>query len=429
MKKILLLAIFFILLLSPLLSAIQFEMKENFSREEVLMAKLSGEFVQPPLRENIIFYRGHVRVAMDAYVNKIDDDYYIYAPLSGKEPTNYSIVLEDISYMKGSQKITEDLTKNFTITEEYADFILTPGAIVSKGDFEITVENLRDESIVITMNITTLSGEFGGISYEEDVEHEFTIKPGTQAIKFELEYLTAPTSKLISFSSENLSYTIPISLYLDEQSEQSKTFAFDIQPSELEIIMPTFSNLTRVVYIYNTGTGTLTDIELKISDSLKPYVTVSEDRFGQILPNSNANLNMSIVSGEEKSIGGKIEVITANGLYSEMRVSIKFEQGYEPTPEESGTQLTTDENCESSAIAGKICLDNERCDGEEIFAENGLCCVGTCRAKPSGAMWKFFGWLILIVLIIGGIWFYLKRYKGVKKPIDLLKIAQGKKPQ
>ncbi len=428
MKKILIFFALFLVLASPLLSAIQFEMKESFAREEVLMAKLSGEFVQPPLRENIFFYRGHVGIAMDAQISKINDDYYIYAPLSGKEPRNYSIVIKDISYMKGSQKITEDLTKNFTITEEYAEFIITPGTIFSKDDFSITLENLQDEPIIITMNLLTITGEEGGISdYEDDEDYEFTVKPGKQTINFKLESLSESTSKLMTFSTKNLNYTIPVSLYIDEQSEQSKVFAFDIWPEEFDLTIPTFDNLTKLVYIYNTGTGLLTDIKLKVSDSLKPYVTISEDRFGQILPNSNANLNLSIVSGSEKTISGKIEVSVAEGLYQELKILIKVKEGYELTSEERAVPLSTPETCGDK---GKICLKSEICEGQEVPSQDGVCCIGgLCKKKISGTTWKWLGWIILIVLIIVGVWFYLKKYKGFKKPVDLLKIAQGKKQQ
>ncbi len=429
MKKILLPLILFILVLSPLLSAIQFDMKENFSKEEVLMARLSGEFIDPPLKENIFFYRGHVRIAIDVSVAKIGDDYYIYAPLSGKEANNYSIVIEDISYMKGSQKITEDLIKNFTISDEYVDFTVNPGFISTKDDFSVTLENLKDESIIITMNISTISGEENGLNYEDEEDYEFTVKPGKQTVDFNLVSIPEATSKLITFSYENLSYDIPVSIFIDEMSIQSKIFGLDPQPKEMEITMPTFSNLTRLLYIYNAGTGLLTDIKLSLSDSLKPYVRLSEDRFGQILPDSNANLNVNITSGQESSIGGKIIITTAEGVSEEVRVSIKFEPGYEMTAEESGSQLTTDENCESSSIGGRICLIDKTCDGEEIFARNGLCCVGVCKKKPSGAIWTIIGIIIFVALIAGGVWFYLKKYKGVKNPVDLLKIAKGKKQQ
>ncbi|HJX50206.1 MAG TPA: hypothetical protein VJ438_01960, partial [Candidatus Nanoarchaeia archaeon] len=277
-----------------------------------------------------------------------------------------------------------------------------------------------------TMDIITLAGDEGGISnYEEDEDYELTLSPGKETITFNLGFLESATDKLITFSADNLSYSIPASLYLDKFSEQSKFFAFDIWPEELDLTIPTFDNITKLVYIYNTGTGTLTDIRLKLSDSLKPYVTISEDSFGQILPNSNANLRMNIISGSDNSIGGKLSVETAEGIYNEIRISIRFKEGYELSPEERTIPLSTDEDCGNK---GKICLKDEICEGEEIPAHNGVCCIGgLCKKKPSGASLKIIGWIILLVMIIGGIWFYLKKYKGVKKPIDLLKIANLKK--
>jgi hypothetical protein len=408
------------------MSAIEFNMSDSFGREGVLTAKLSGQFVQPPTKDNVVLYRGHVRTAANAQVGKVDEDYYIYVPLAGKEPRNYSLIIEDIAYMKGTQKITEDLSKNFTITEEYANFTVSPGVLVTKDDFKITIDNLLDETIPVFLVIKTLSGEEGGISsYSEDVEHEFQIKPGKEDLSFELDYLPGPTSKAFTFYYENLSYTVPISLYVDEQSEQSKTFAFDIQPTELDLTMPTFTNLTRLVYIYNTGTGTLTDVKVN-ADELKPFATLSEDRFSQILPNSNANLELRIVSASEQTISGKLEVRTDEGVYNEIQVSLRFKEGYEPSPEEVGPELKTDEKCESPEIKGVVCQKGEICDGESFYADNGLCCKGTCKKEPSGAAWKILGWGLLIALILGGVWFYFKKYKGVKKPVDLLKFAMKK---
>jgi len=427
MKKVLLLFLFIFLLVSPLLSAIEFNMAESFGREGILTAHLKGQFIDPPLKENIALYRGHVRVAVDPYVARIEDDYYIYAPLAGKEPRNYSLVIEDISYMKGSKKITEDLSKNFTISENYSSFIVSPGFVSTKDDFKLTIENLLDETIDVTMVITTFSGTEGGIlSYYEDTENEISVKPGSQDISFELDTLSGPTSKTITFSYDNLNYTIPISLYLDEQSEQAKTFDFNIEPEELEITMPTYSNLSRLIYIYSTGTGTLTDVQVN-ADSLKPFASLSEDRFSQVLPNSNANFKLNLVSGAEQSISGKLEVRTDEGVYKQIKVSLKFKEGYEMSPEESGEEVTTEENCASSNIGGKICEEDEKCAGQEIYAKDGKCCIGgVCRKQATGSTWKWIGWGMLVILIVAGVWFYFKRYKGVKKPVDLLKFTRKK---
>ena len=172
MKKIVLFFIV-ILLLTALVSAINFEMKDTFDREEVLTARLSGDFVDPPLKQNIFFYRGHVRIAIDPSIARIGNDYYLFAPLSGKTQGNYSIVIKEISYTKGSQTIEEDLIKNFTITENLTNFLIDKGFVDTKDDFYIELENLLDEDLEITMNITTISGSEEAItSHEEDTEYE-----------------------------------------------------------------------------------------------------------------------------------------------------------------------------------------------------------------------------------------------------------------
>ncbi|HJX50504.1 MAG TPA: hypothetical protein VJ438_03510, partial [Candidatus Nanoarchaeia archaeon] len=150
MKKNWVMLLSLVLLVLPLVSSMSLEMKDSFGQEETLMAKISGDLISPPLRENIFLYRGHVKVAIDAYVAKINEDYYIYAPLSGKAPLNYSLVIKGIEYTKGTKKISEDLIKNFTVREDYAPFAITPGFVVSKNDFTITLENFLDDDLELT---------------------------------------------------------------------------------------------------------------------------------------------------------------------------------------------------------------------------------------------------------------------------------------
>ena len=294
MKK-LLIPIILILLLTTLVSAINFEMKDTFNREEVLMAKISGNFVDSPLQQNIYFYRGHVRIAISPFIAKIDSDYYLFAHLSGKTFGNYSIVIKDTSYRKEGKIIREDLVKNFTITEKIADFIIDKGFVDTKDDFYIEIENLLEEDLSITMNIITLSGlEEGITSHKEDTNYELIISQGLEKINFKTDIIE-PSTKLIQFASKNTSYTIPASLFKDKPLE-SKSFAFEINPSELELTMNITSQRNKLIYIYNKATGTLTDIQLRLSDSLKPYVTISKDSFLRILPENNIHFNMTIIT-------------------------------------------------------------------------------------------------------------------------------------
>src|SRR4030042_1425735 len=92
-----------ILLLLPLLPAVEFDMKDNYAQGETIIARISGNFVTSVTRDNIFFYRGHVRIAMEYDITKIGEDYYLYAILSGKSPADYSVSVEDVKYMKGRE--------------------------------------------------------------------------------------------------------------------------------------------------------------------------------------------------------------------------------------------------------------------------------------------------------------------------------------
>jgi len=427
MKKKIIFIIFLILLILPLSSAIVFDMKNTFNEEEVLIARLSGDFINPPLKENINFYRGHVRVGIDCSITKIDDDYYLFAPLTGKTPTNYSIVIEDASYRKGTKTIEENIIKNFTIIEGLADFIVDKGFLKTKNNFYIDLENFLDEDLEIIMNISTISGEQGGISnYDEETDYEFTIS-ASKRINFEID-VQKPTTKVIHFASKNTSYEIPISLYRDEQAEASKSYSFEIEPPEMNIIMNITESRIKFIYIYNTGTGTLTGIDVELSDSLEPYVTISENRFGQILPNDNAHFNMTILASgtDGKVISGELYVKTEQKVADSIPIQVETKKGYIASAEELAPQVQGKKLC--SEYNGTICTKEEECSETEFYAKDGSCCTGKCNpiSEPSSP-WKFLGWVLLIIVILIAVWFFFKKYRKVKTPIDLLKVAQGKK--
>jgi len=426
MKKRFIASVFLVLLTISFISAIEFDMKDEFKQEETLIAKLSGDFINPPLKQNIFLYRGHVRSAIEANIARVGEDYYIYAQLYGKKENNYSLVIEDISYKKARETISEDLVKNFTIINETVDFAISEGFVITKDDFSIKLENLKDEDLNIEFEITTLSGDEGGIAlYEEDTTHEILINSGEETIDFEIDLSQGQTIKLIKFSSEDLTYEVPVSIFVDASSEQNKIYSFRIEPEEMNLEIPTTGEpVKRLVYIYNTGTGSLTNLKLSFSDSLKPYVTISEDAFGRIVPGSNANLNLSITPASEKTISGHLLVETDQSLSNQLGIFISFKEGA------SGDlipELTIDENC--ADIGHKVCLDNEVCSNTEeiVYANDGVCCVGTCRRETSSSVGTIIGYLLLVVVIGVGVWFFLSRYKKTKKPVDLLKIARGKR--
>lgn len=404
MKKI-----FFIILLIlilPAISALEFDMETEFAQGETLMAKVSGNFIEPVLRENVFLYRGHIRVPLELEVAEINDDFYIYAQLLRKAPDNYSIRIENVKYMRLWQVIEEDLVKNFTITEEIADFSIEPGFIITDEDFSIEVQNLQEHDIIIEI---------------KENETSVDLKEGeTKEINFDIENIT----ETIELSTANLKYEIPVYIFSVEEEEKEKSFRFE--PSILNISMATNSNKTRIIYLYNDGEVDLENITLSISDSLKPHISLSAEEIEELEANKSIKLTLTIFSDEEKSLEGRITA-EADSLYAYSAVFLNFIKDYQPLPgeEEAPQDPAVLQTC--SEMNGTICASDEVCDGETESARDGNCCLGECLEIEDDDGWKITGWLIVIAVLIFLYWFFKKKYRGARRKVNLLKIAKGKK--
>lgn len=406
-KSFLILTILFLL---PIISAVEFDMKTEFDQGETLIAKVSGNFLEPILKENIFFYRGHVRIPIEYDVAKINEEFYIYALLSGKIQSNYSIEIKDVRYMKGAEISEEDIIKEFSITNNTADFSVNPGFIITKEDFFIEVQNLQDKKINITIK-------------DEDIS--LTLKSGEiKKINFELNEIEEPVFKTAELSSENLNYEIPVYLFLDKEPvKKEKKFKFE--PSKLEISMSTDSETKRIIYLYNIGEETLENLSLYISDSLMPYVLFSLEEFEELEPDSNIKLEIYFTSdSEEKIIEGRITAEEEN-LYAYSDITLTFIEDYIPLNDEESEPIQTTQTCEE--MQGVICQEGEECDEELVYAKDDVCCLGTCKKTEKSSTGKIIGWAIIGIVLVFLIWFFKKRYRGAKRGVDLFKIAKGGK--
>ncbi len=405
--------ILLLLLIIPVISAIEFDMKEEFSQGETLMATVSGNFLLPLQKDNVFFYRDHVRMPIEYGIKKIDDTYYIYALLIGKEPRNYSIALENIRYMKGGEMSEENIIKNFTINNQMADFSINPG-FASETEFSIEVQNLQDGQIIIQVKTKDDINISEGIDYES-----VTLKSGQKEdIDFTFE-TQEPIFKIIELSTENLNYEIPASIPATEIQEE-ETFKFE--PQTLIFSASTNSETKRTIYLYNVGDEEITDITIFLSDSLKSYTSISQESIDKLGANSNVPIELTFLSEEEFELEGHITAKQeAKTIYSQ--ISVKFLEDYVPpeTPVEEYSTKTCAE------MGYSICGGDEKCSNDNvIYAKDNVCCIGTCNPKETTQLGKIIGIGILISIIVIGIWFYRKKYKKAKKPVDLLKIAKGK---
>jgi hypothetical protein len=86
---------------------------------------------------------------------------------------------------------------------------------------------------------------------------------------------------------------------------------------------------------------------------------------------------------------------------------------------------TTTSTC--NELNGKICNEDETCDGEIEYAREAPCCLGTCIKKLISSTGKIIGWVIILVIIGFLFWFFKFKYRGSKKEINLLQIGRSKK--
>ena len=252
----------FAVLVISFASAVEFNIAEEYPQGGAIITKISGSFQEIIEEENIRFYRGTVRVPMDFELNKMADEYYLYVSLVDKDPNNYSIVLEEVEYLQGANVIEEDLERNFTITEEVADFSISKGFIMTEDDFRITVQNLRE--VRINMSYEFLEKETIELFSGEIAELDFDI---SQAQRLELIS--------VKFSSENTNYEIPA--YLLGEPDEKEPIMFEFESDSLNVTMDLVSQTNRTVFLKNTGTEEIFLIKLSLSEELERYTQLSKE--------------------------------------------------------------------------------------------------------------------------------------------------------
>lgn len=443
MKKIFILILF----LLPLISAIDLDLKSEFNKGETLLATFSGNFLESVSESNIVFYRGHVKIPIDFELMNVGNDYYVYALLKDKDVNNYSIALENTKYYKQGEITDEAISKNFTITETFADFSINPGFVSTTKDFEITIQNLQDTEITININSETiiqnesesegqgfLDGLFGNlflgltgkVIFNLGESNSITLSPNEiKKITFELGEIPEPILDTISFSTANTIYEFPVYVPSSVEKEKDYSVSLNFKPSELKISL--YPNLTKeeTIVLENVGDKILENITLELSNNLEPYVNISKTNVYNLGVNASVEILLLFSPVEiEQIIEGELTARIPNETED---LSITFEMLIEDVEEieetKEGTSATS-KNC--SELNGTIFEEPKKCTGETRFAKDGNCCIGELEMPIVNNTGLIIGWAIIMTILIALVWFFRFKYKAGKEEIDLFKISRGK---
>lgn len=445
--KIFLSLVIFLFLIIPSVSAIEIQLNENYSIGETLIAKISGNFVDTPNSNNIFLYQdGHIPVPTQFSVSRIDNTYYAYTTLIDKSAGNYSLKIKNVRYYQVNTILDDDLIKNFTIKNEIADFYVIPGFLDTDKDFSLKLTSLKDNDVVVYVNPEKSSSSssffdslFGGNSDSEETDSEFNVTLSSGQSKNITLYLdrtlTEPTLKIINISSENTDYSIPVYMNVENTTKDVGTGNLRFSSVVFNVSLATNSNTTRVLYLENTGNDSVENITLYVSSALAPYINLSEENLSSIPKNSSKRIDITFISGEfEKNIEGQITARYLNStdstyIYEYSAVFLSFVKDYIPSTGDNSTNIPTDtKTC--SELNGKICSSSETCSGDSVYAKDSLCCLDSCVSKDTeekSSYGKWFGWGLVAVILIFLAWFFLKKFRKVSTPINLIQISKGKR--
>ena len=399
-----LLVIFAVLCLFPLISGIEISSKTDFDKGETFMMKISGNFFEPIANDDISFYRGHVKTSIVPSVFEINNDFYIYAQLYGKEPDNYSVVIKNAKYFDVTQLVEKDIEFNFSIGNGSADFYVEPGVVSSSGDFSLDVQNIVNKQVSLNVD----SGNYSDL-ISPDVS-SLNLKSGEKReIKFSVEDNSNNSLALVKLSSENTEYEIPVYLTLLGGSKADK-ISFDFEPSIIDVIIATDSESDGVISLKNKGSETLENVTISVSPSLSRYLSLSEYEIDEIKGNSTRRINVHFSSGSEPlNLEGQIVANFEDRYYSYIPVSLKFLPDYIPADANGTVKANFSQSCKQAG--GNLCPEGQICSGDTKNTIDGVCCLDICSGVKTSQKGKLIGWVIIVTIVALVLWFYFKKYR------------------
>ena len=363
-----------LLLLVPTMLALEINIKDSYSSGENVLATVSGNFIDPVLLKNIYLYQDHFVVSSDFSLINVDGVYYIETDLLDKKAGNYSIHIEDASYLEGRNVNTSDIIIPFKISNQTADFVVFTGIVVTNGTFYAQVQNLKSSTISLS-----ISGAKDTLFFPDG--QTFSIKSGeVKKIKLTAKEIKINTLENLAFKTSAQEYTLPVYVMGTYVGIKEKERNFELDPASLKLSLYTNKNQTQIVYLVNTGEEDLENISIFASESIKNITQISIEKISLLEKTSTQKIEITFLPEFAENLTGQITARAQPDLFTYVGVELnvvnefQYNNGTVPSKENQTTPLIEDDTSSSW----------------------------------SASTW---GWIIIIAIVALLAWFYFFKYR------------------
>mgnify|MGYP000851709527 CR=1 FL=1 len=363
MKKTFLIVLISVLALS-LTSGVEIKGNDKILKGENLVIKISGNFYEPLVKEDIKFYRRHLPTSFGIIdLIKFEDDYYFFILIQNeKEVDNYSIVLDNVKEKIGDKIIQSSPYFNFSILEERASFSIVPGILFAEKNYTFEMKNLENKEIEIQYYFDDFSEEFFEVPSGEEINN-------TESKTFSFwDLFKKPTGVP---EKENISEGDGKIIL---KSGEIKQITFETKHKGFKEIAFVHDNKYQKILIYSY----LDEIPEEINNT--ETIEEEEEEKGNFWDLFKKKEDNSTEINESEDINVSLEDL---------------------------------ETC--SEMKGEVCNKTSTCSGEREYAQDGLCCLGSCVHLPDKNNGKIIGWILIIIVLLSVSWFFKSKFSKTRK--------------
>lgn len=393
----------FVLVVMPMVLGVEVELsRDSYYPQETLQAEITGSFISLKV-ENIQVYKDGVPRANPVISDlvKKDDVYYFYAVLPFGDG-NYSLVIEGARYYEWGEIVEEDVRVEFMIDKNRSDDVLgvNPGFVISDKEFSINVKSLNKN---MEIDLGLEGGEGRTLSLVRGISKD---------VKFSVEGING--SIVLNIGD----YTVPVFVTSSEGGFIVEKTDLVIFPSKLEGDVVAGESYIFDLIVENSG-----DKEIGLV-SFEGDGIIVRPNFLNLSVGESLTINVSVSIPKKTKDVFESKVVVKYGS-EEKEILILF--NISEKVDLQGTSVSEGSSC--SQQGGKLCLDEESCDGSFSPSLDGACCKGECVIKKKSNWGTIIG-IILVVVVLGVIGFLIwksRKGKTRESPEDYIRDKVGGK--